>query len=212
MFSLPEELIVRILEELDVKDLLNCSLVYKPLFLLLCFPFHSPDTREQTCRPLHATIRDALVLQYHIELAVASMEDCGTASRLTIADRLAELKAVEESWGNLRFRRRRLIPMGPSNLWELFGGVFAHGVTGGLMGGLSFIELPSAIRGTDGRAWEVLNMGVHIRDFAIDPAQDLVVLIANPVDVSCVPHISIESVHTLTCLTGALICPPRRST
>jgi hypothetical protein len=117
---------------------------------------------------------------------VAGVEDSGAASRLTTSDKIVELKARKEGWANLRFRRRRLIPKTLTNIWELCGGVLAHGVSEVGTRGLKFIELPSAVRGTDGRTWEHRNMGVRIRDFAIDPAQDLAVLIGYPMDVAYV--------------------------
>lgn len=53
-----------------------------------------------------------------------------------------------------------------------------HGLpVGPAIRGLKFIELPSASRGTLARTWKLVDIGVPIRDFAFDPAQNLLVIV-----------------------------------
>lgn len=97
-------------------------------------------------------------------------------------DRLQCLKTVQYNWDNLQFRIREKMPRPISRLYELIGGVAAfgginHGLT---IRGLRFIELPSAVRGTLSRQWQHPDLGLNIRDFTIDPVQDLLVIIGIP--------------------------------
>ena len=135
--------------------------------------------QAQTCRLLHSAIKHSVTLQYHIQLALAGLEDCGNASSLTTAEKLFEIRAQLESWSNLRFRKRQVFPL-PNDIrvWELLGGVMGHGVPNGpAIRGLKFIELPSVMRRTLSRTWELADLGVSIRDFAFDPAQNLLVVV-----------------------------------
>lgn len=114
--------------------------------------------------------------------------DCGPVA---ISERLSQLKTVQHGWANLHFRQRHRLLSNPASVWEMFGGVLAHGLSGPETRGLAFMELPSAVNVTSGDIWHHRDLGVDIRDFAMDPAQDLLVLIAKPVDVMlCVYYIS----------------------
>lgn len=114
-------------------------------------------------------------LQYDLELAIAGVVDAG--SRFSIAERLSELRTIEHGWANLHFRQRHRVPLPPGTLWELFGGVLAHGLIPHMTRGLSFIQLPSVTRGSLEKIWAHQDLGVQIRDFGMDPAQDLLMLI-----------------------------------
>ncbi|KAF8586079.1 hypothetical protein K439DRAFT_1632000 [Ramaria rubella] len=163
LLGLPDESLVLILERLDLHDLYNCSL---------------------TCRLLHQTIRESVALQYHIHLLLAGAEDCGEASKITIADRLAELKTRQINWDNLQFRKRATLSMPEDcRVWELCGGVIAYGLRSESSDntcGLAFHELPSVSRGFIGRHWKHSNFGISIKDFTMDPTQDLVVMVGKP--------------------------------
>ncbi|KAF8578725.1 hypothetical protein K439DRAFT_1638566 [Ramaria rubella] len=155
--SIPVELLVRIFGELNIKDTLRCS---------------------QTCRFFHDTIKQAIALQYRMELTVAGVEDTNAAPNLPVAQRLTQLQTIEDGWDYLRFRKTHRVKKHPSNLWELFGGVLVHGLGSPRTRGLAFMELPSAVREMPGRTWSIPDTGVDIRDFGIDPGQNLVVLIS----------------------------------
>ena len=143
-----------------------------------------------------------------MELDVSGLEDGDTECKLSTAERFAQLKTTEQGWDNLRFRQRHRARLPPSNIWELFGGVLAHGVLTPIARGLSFIQLPSAVRGTDSHTWQHRDLGVDIRDFTIDPAQDLAVLIAQPdIVISCVGLVILDCA---SCLIRYCRNPPLR--
>ena len=100
----------------------------------------------------------------------------------TTAERLRELRTVENNWDHLEFRMERTFPKIESRLYEMIGGFAAFGGPGHntQVRGLTFIELPSAIRGTTERSWEINDLGINIRDFTMEPLNDLLVLIESP--------------------------------
>ncbi|KAF8510617.1 hypothetical protein JB92DRAFT_2938831, partial [Gautieria morchelliformis] len=151
---LPNDVLIRVFKELDAYDLRCCSL---------------------TCRVFHETIRDTLLLQYRLELAVAGLEDGSTDCRLSLPERLAQLKTFEQGWASLNFRQKLTVTLPQGYIWKLRGDVLATSLTSRLL----FTQLPSAVRGTPVHTWRS-HIEVHIREFAIDPAQDLAVLVAWP--------------------------------
>lgn len=112
-------------------------------------------------------------LQYTIELAVAGMED-GPPSALTPTERLAMLRERQEAWRELRWRSRQEYPMLEGGVWELYGGVIAQ-ADGDRT--LAFTQLPSDIRRIEEKHWKIEDVGVVIRDFSMDPAQDLLIVV-----------------------------------
>ncbi|KAF8519135.1 hypothetical protein BU17DRAFT_90336 [Hysterangium stoloniferum] len=159
IFQLPKEVIVHILEYLNFRTLINCS---------------------ETCHSLHAIVQNTSCLRYNNELEIAGLIDTGSGSSLSIAERLEQLETIERNWATLTFRLKVGIPKPVGrNIWELFGGVFTLGTSGGR--GLSYTELPSLTRRTPTCTWKHDDLGLDIRDFGIDPSQDLVVLIEVPV-------------------------------
>lgn len=129
----------------------------------------------QVCRLLKDIMDTDVRTQYKIELAAAGMED-GPPSTLTSAERLRVLKAHQEAWDKLAWTSREEVPMHQGGVWELYGGVLAQGDGSRT---LAFKQLPSAIRGIEEREWRIEDVGVNIRDFGMDPAQDLLVIIEN---------------------------------
>ncbi|CDO72096.1 hypothetical protein BN946_scf184962.g39 [Trametes cinnabarina] len=91
------------------------------------------------------------------------------------------LKARNEAWDDLAWTAREEIPMLQGGVWELYGGILAQGEGSRT---LVFKQLPSNLRGIEGREWRIEDVGVNIRDFGMDPAQDLLVVIENRVDES----------------------------
>ncbi|KAI0649960.1 hypothetical protein C8Q79DRAFT_941783 [Trametes meyenii] len=171
--SLPTELIIEILLELDLRSLLRC---------------------RQSCSFLKDVMDDDKRLQYHIELAAAGMED-GPPSTLTAAERLQILRTRQAAWDKLAKTSREEVPMLEGGVWELHGGVLAQGEGSRT---LVLKQLPSAIRGIESREWRIEDLGVNMRDFGMDPAQDLLVVIENRAEwtgTTC-------SVHLRTLSTG----------
>lgn len=60
-------------------------------------------------------------------------------------------------------------------IYETFGGVYARN-NGYEKRGLSFIRLPSVIGDTRAEVWH-LDMGFTVKDFCMDPAQDLLIVV-----------------------------------
>ena len=58
-------------------------------------------------------------------------------------------------------------------VWELYGGVLAQAIDDST---LSFTQLPSEIRGIPSKSWVVKSLPGPIRDFVMDPSQDLLVI------------------------------------
>lgn len=112
----------------------------------------------------------------------AKVTDTGQ-SDLTVKDRLDLLHRFEKNWTTLDFVSNHKFVKRNSYTWELVQGVLAFGFgrTWNHPCGIDFTELPSSIRGTTGRTWRHDDLGVNIRDFTIDPGQDLVVIIERPI-------------------------------
>ncbi|KAF8510537.1 hypothetical protein JB92DRAFT_3118849 [Gautieria morchelliformis] len=167
--TLPNDVLIRVFKELDACDIRLYSL---------------------TCRVFHETIWDSMLLRYHLELAVAGLEDGGTDSRLSIAERLARLKTIANRAG---LGKPLLSPVFHSNLaseshmetaWRCTStrlcnrrGVYTVVPRTADGSWMKFIQLPSAVRGTGVHTWHS-DMEVIMREFAMDPAQDLVVIFA----------------------------------
>ncbi|KZT05998.1 uncharacterized protein LAESUDRAFT_680684 [Laetiporus sulphureus 93-53] len=155
IFSLPTELIIHILACLDYKSILRCRTV---------------------CHLFDDLVKTAALLQYKVDLAVAGMED-GPPSIESPAERLQLLKKHQEAWRSLNFKDDKIIPMLKGEVWELYGGVLAQARSSNT---LSFRQLPSIMRGIEEKEWVVEAMGFEIRDFTMDPSQDLLVVIQKP--------------------------------
>ncbi|KAF8521653.1 hypothetical protein JB92DRAFT_2827777 [Gautieria morchelliformis] len=158
--TLPNDILIHVWRELDVyhDDIHRCSL---------------------TCRIFHETIRDTLLLRYRLEFAVAGLEDESTECRLSVAERLAQLKTIEEGWANLSFRQKLSNVHGGVLTWRLDCLSYSYR--------LPYEEL-LCIR------WQIANdIEVNILYFAIYPAQDLAVLVGWPV----------FGIHLRTMSTGA---------
>ncbi|KAL7284613.1 LOW QUALITY PROTEIN: hypothetical protein ACG7TL_001908 [Trametes sanguinea] len=115
---------------------------------------------------------------YKVELAANGLEN-GTHNTLTVAERLRMLKMRTEAWDDLAWTAREEVPMLQGGVWELYGGVLGQAEGSRT---LVFNQLPSNLRGIEGRQWRIEDVGVNIRDFGMDPAQDLLIIIENRVD------------------------------
>ncbi|KAF8512139.1 hypothetical protein BU17DRAFT_54214 [Hysterangium stoloniferum] len=178
IFQLSKEVIVHTLKYLNFRTLINCS---------------------EACHSLHAIVQNTSCLRYNNELEITGFIDTGSGSSLSIAERLEQLETIERNWATLTFRLKVGIPKPVGrNIWELFGGVFTLGTSGGR--GLSYTELPSLTRRTLTCTWKHDDLGLDIRDFGIDPSQDLVVLIEVPAGPRA--HQGVYSIHLRSMRTG----------
>ena len=116
-------------------------------------------------------------MQYTFELAAAGQVNGPESSAASSASRLEALKKHQSSWDNLKWSRELCIPMESGGLWELYGGVLAQSTAEGT---LTFLQLPSDLRSIEEKVWTLGKFGFVVRDFGMDPSQDLLVLIQSP--------------------------------
>jgi hypothetical protein len=102
------------------------------------------------------------------------MED-GPLGDVTTSERLELLRRYEASWKNIEWNEHTTIPSGRGGVWELYGNVWAHSKERDV---IEFVQLPSRIRGVPKRQW-TLKFGFAVRDFSMDPSQDLLVTTEN---------------------------------
>ena len=103
----------------------------------------------------------------------------GPPSTVCHADRLMMLRNSQAAWHALQWTALKDVRMLQGSLYELYGGVL---VQSNQLGGhgLVFRRLPSYYRNIEEHVWS-LELDFVLRDFTLDPAQDLLVLIAQPV-------------------------------
>ncbi|TFK30802.1 hypothetical protein FA15DRAFT_677031 [Coprinopsis marcescibilis] len=157
LFTIPPELIVEIFKFLDISSLLWV---------------------REICRAFKSVVDTTAILQYAIELHACGAVNA-SSSRLDIATRLKRIQAFQKSWGELTFKTKSTIKMSRGGLWELFGGVLAQKTQKG-RSGFDFYRFPSSIRGIEEKKWNVPSPGFPVRDFCMDPGQDLLVLLQTP--------------------------------
>lgn len=146
----------------------------------VCVAYSSSNFDNLTFNQLNKTFKETVdndtALQYKIELAVNGMED-GPPNALSPADRLQMLRKHSAAWNRMSYTSVQNIHMASAGVWELYGGILAHGISAR---GLTFTQLPSELRGIKQRSWTLPDLGVKIRDFGMDPTQDLLVLVVKP--------------------------------
>ncbi|KAH9031019.1 hypothetical protein EDB85DRAFT_2146365 [Lactarius pseudohatsudake] len=160
LLNLPVKILSEVLVLLDYLSILRCS---------------------AACRQLHALVSASLNLQYRIELAADGFIDRppgGPAS--TAAARMDLLLERRVAWRVMRPRRRAAVALaGRCRAYELVGGLFAKAVEEhGAARRLVASWLPS--NSADETRLVVDDLGVRIKDFALDTAQDLIVLLEHP--------------------------------
>ncbi|KAH8985219.1 hypothetical protein EDB86DRAFT_3083757 [Lactarius hatsudake] len=157
LLDLPVEILSEVLVLLDHLSILHCSAV---------------------CRHLHALVATSLNLQYRVELAAEGVIDGSPGGpAYTTAARMDLLLERRVAWRALRPRRRASVALaGHCHAYELVGGLFAKALEEyGAARRLVASWLPSNT--TDETRLVVDDLGVRIKDFALDPAQDLIVLL-----------------------------------
>ncbi|KAI0769851.1 hypothetical protein C8Q74DRAFT_1271551 [Fomes fomentarius] len=159
--NVPNELLVRILSELDVLDLLTCRAV---------------------CRRLESLIRDDMTLQYKVELGRAGMID-GLPGKHPLHKRLERLRVYQRAWRSPNVVLSKTTSLPPSHsdrVWPLEdeGLLASHSGVG-----LDFCRPSSSLRGipaatvqVETKEWpEDIRSGLA-HGCAIDVQQDLLAL------------------------------------
>lgn len=122
-------------------------------------------------------IDETVTLQYRIALYSSGLVD-GPPGGLGPSERLSLLRSYETSWKNLDWNTHTPLPIPDGSLWELFGNVWAH--SRGDDSSIDFVQMPSRLRGIPLHQWTI-KLDFPLRDFGMDPSQDLLVAIArNP--------------------------------
>lgn len=111
-------------------------------------------------------------MQYIIELGANGME--ATSYTLPQVDLLQKLRDRLKAWEQLDCRRFRVIPsgdFGQCRAYELVAGTFSTSNGSDLF----VVWLPSPTH--DGRVLRREAIGLSVRDFAIDPTEDIIVFL-----------------------------------
>ncbi|KAI0307691.1 hypothetical protein B0F90DRAFT_1676259 [Multifurca ochricompacta] len=168
--SIPVELTLQILDLLDPQTLINCSTINR-LFKSL--------------------IDETTTLQYRIALFASGMVD-GPPGHLSASQRLSLLRDYEASWKDIIWNEHKSIPVPDGNLWELYGNVWARSRG---EDAIVFVQLPSRLRGIPMRQW-TLKFNFALRDFGMDPSQDLLVTIESLTNVPELCRIQLHKLKT----------------
>ena len=99
----------------------------------------------------------------------------GPPGGLTTSKRLELLRSYEASWKNIEWNEYNTVLAPLDQVWELYGNVWAHGRGSDA---IEFVQLPSRLRGIPMRQW-TLTFDFAVRDFSMDPSQDLLATIEN---------------------------------
>ena len=101
------------------------------------------------------------------------------ASPFTTDERLARLRKHQFRWRHFEQAQRQVVRHVRGGVWELAQGVLAQGASA--IGGvreLYFKRLPIGTRAdAKGHEWSHKNYDFSIRDFTLDPSQDLLLLV-----------------------------------
>ena len=120
-------------------------------------------------------IDETIAFQYRIALFASGLTN-GAPGDLTTSERFDLLRKYEASWKNIERNEHNTIISGQGGVWELYGNVWAHSKERDDV--IEFVQLPSRIRGIPMRQW-TLRFEFAVRDFSMDPSQDLLVAIEN---------------------------------
>lgn len=84
------------------------------------------------------------------------------------------LRAHQDAWNSLTWSFEESIPITQGRCWELNGGILAQSDT---PSSIVFRQLPSALRRIESREWRIDSFEFVVADFAMDPSQDLLVVV-----------------------------------
>lgn len=183
LLNLPVELICYILDNLEIPDLVQCTLVTKYL---------------------RKVVGDSSRLQFSIELAKHRLVSLLPASASPpFSTRLQLLRERERAWRFMEWKQRHTLKLPPTgSVYEFVGGLYGNGREDDsrVTASISFLELPSSDTPMDPpnlKTWTHAMGDVNIIDFTMDPSQDLLVLVAlAPPESKFVYELHIRSITT----------------
>ena len=129
---------------------------------------------------LRDTISISTSLQYKIDLAIAGLED-NPEHPLRRQAKRPLLRTYQDAWNNISHLSPRksntvLIPIEDGPAWELAGGVLGQSVG---QKQLRFNRLGSKLQSVVPHSW-IVDVDLNVRDFTMDPGQDLFVALREP--------------------------------
>lgn len=155
--DLPPEIYLQILSKLEWNELLVAQRVNKAF----------------------KTLIETSTIQYRILLGIAGYKDGPDSHPMPVAERLTTFRALQKAFSRLDFPTKSQVEMfGDTPTYELQGGVYLQGR-----------HPPNALDQTIGvnawsfhnpimpHAWRLPDFKGPVRDFTLDPAQDLLVVI-----------------------------------
>ncbi|KAA1473248.1 hypothetical protein DENSPDRAFT_881900 [Dentipellis sp. KUC8613] len=164
--GIPVELLVAILTRLDYRDILRCTAV---------------------CRYFSDVVRSSVQLQYAIERGAEGMADGLPTHDISTAERLNCLLERRDNWRQMKAKKVVSLSLDDNCLaYELVSGVLAIvGNKPGVYGNegrshLTASWLPSTSQ--DERRVVFDDLGLVVKDFAMDPTQDLLALVEHRMD------------------------------
>ncbi|TFK50462.1 hypothetical protein OE88DRAFT_1726351 [Heliocybe sulcata] len=150
------------------------------VLIFLGLDFRSLVTCRQVSQCFKDIIDGSVALRYKLALSAADMED-RPGNVLIIRKRLRRLRRYVSAWRDLRFRPIIQLPPIPGGVfhWRLSGCVLARmgPVTSAGTRDIFFNKLPGYFRKIRHMQWYIADIGCDAVDFAIDPAQNLLILI-----------------------------------
>ncbi|KAL5514696.1 hypothetical protein ACEPAG_2012 [Sanghuangporus baumii] len=165
--DLPTELLVKIILELDWRSVLRLQLVNSAF---------------------NEIVTTHVAVQYHIELGISGMVDGPPIpyAPFSTDERLRRLRLYQSRWKHFDFKRAQTVRKVTGSVWELASGILAQGVSTSVaehigrsaVRKLLFTRLSSSARvESRTREWTHEYPDFAIRDFTMDPTQDLLVLL-----------------------------------
>lgn len=111
-----------------------------------------------------------------MELEIAGFERNPNNNWSTV-ECLQCLRKYQSAWERLEWSKEQTVPMLDGGLWELYGGILVQTNKDGVF---YFTKLSSVTRRIEEETWQITPDINDIRDFGIDPSQDLLVWISAP--------------------------------
>ncbi|KAF8526202.1 hypothetical protein BU17DRAFT_82968 [Hysterangium stoloniferum] len=160
--DLPDELIIKILQALDVRGVL-CT--------------------ASTCHILHEIVQHSLILQYKIQLFAYGLEDTGSNSKLSLAAKSSEARTLTQNWACLQFREKETIDVPWGALTLTVGDVSSYGIRKDpdhrTMTRMRFIRHRSIAHDYNTTDWTTPHLGMEIDYLTHDPSQNLVAAVVH---------------------------------
>ncbi|KAF8169636.1 hypothetical protein BJ912DRAFT_999277, partial [Pholiota molesta] len=148
--DIPQELQVHILSNLDAVSLIRCAM---------------------TCKSIYDVLESSSLLVYTIQLHLDGLKDGGTT--IPYPDLIGSLARRRQAWlSPERIEPVTLYTQDDCRAYELAGGAFASTSENRL----EILWLPTS-NGVKGCTLQEASMGISVRDFTMDPTQDLIILL-----------------------------------